>query len=244
MNKLWALPICTAVIYCVFLFNSIPSVEPHLPPPKNETPLLPTPPLEESKIQSEDGNALADLQSELDFLENRIAQRERFKEKRKPQSKEANFLSLSQEGLTPDQWQFSDRKTPKQSVESFLWAGASGDTQAMSTAINLGEKSAELATRLFNQLPLDVQSKYKSPENVIASMVIDDIPLTHAKIVSEVLSGDSRITQRVLFTSNIEPPKFVNLRLDKQENDEWKISIPPAAIAKYANELGLSIDPH
>lgn len=172
--------------------------------------------------------------------------------------------SLSKIGLTPDHWKPAGRSTPIGSIETLLWAGASGDIQAMFNSIAMGEESADLAKRLFERLPADLQSEYNSPQRFIAALAIDDIPLTHVRAVkpktetsTEIVDGiaitrpiksgaqsdDSIATQRLVFTSNVEPPQFVQLQLEKQQNDEWKISIPPVAIVKYANQLGISLDP-
>lgn len=72
-------------------------------------------------------------------------------------------------------------------------------------------------------------------------MIVDDIPLTQARLLSKKQSDESTISLRLVFTSNVDAAKLVNLSFKRQPNKEWKLSVPPLAIASYASELGISI---
>ncbi len=148
--------------------------------------------------------------------------------------------SLDLEGLTPDQWTNAGRETPDQSIETFLFAGASGDVELMVDSIMIEGETEAPAIELFERLPFEVRSQFPYYENLVAALVVDDVPLTLARLLDQTAIGDGSIEQNVLFTSNIDPPKIVKLQMRKVRDDSWKIVVPGEAIQKYISELLVS----
>lgn len=247
MNAFWTIPICAAVVYGGIIIHTWPATEADAPPaPTKEKPVPPakapsSPPDPNSTPDHSERADIERLQEELRSIEKNIALRERFLEASRKKADTGEAASLLDGGLTPNQWAARGRETPEKSVETLLWAGAGGDAETMVESIALDETSSQLAAALFARLPQDIQSRYSTPESIIAAMIIDDIPLAKAKILSQRLDGEQTSEARLVFASNIDPAKLVKLRLQKQESGEWKVIVPPKAIARYASELGLPI---
>ena len=243
MNVFWIMPLCAAVaVGGVLLHRRIDTRHDDAAPrPAAPTLTEPHPPLADRAPPHADPelNAIARLHSELRALESNIVKRERIQIARRssiPAEPEPPTLRV---GLTPDQWQFAGRSTPESSVETALWAGARGDTQAMLESIALDEQALQIATDLFARLPSDLQLRSRSAEDLVAALIVDDIPLAQARILAKSSIDDTTQLLSLAFTSNIDAAKLVRLRFQKQPNGDWKLAVPPSAISNYARELGL-----
>lgn len=240
MKRLWILPIGVAIAYGAFLIQKHESAAmPHTiqGPPSADT-VTPS-----SLDNSIDEKRLQHLRGELSLLEKRIAKRELHREKRYSKRTEHSVETLFEGGLSPDQWQRQGYKSPDESVETFLWAGASGNLEAMRSSIELDEERREQAKQLYNRLPLDARARFQSSEELVAALIIDEIPITRAQILSESVHSENSVSQKVVFTSNVDSPEIVTLKLHRKSSGEWKVAVPQIAIKNYATTLQVTIDP-
>lgn len=156
MNKFWIVPVCFAGFYSVLLLSrwgSAPA-QPTLDPVALQ--LVAEGRLEEPDLPDPELDEIARLQSELESLECSILERERIQTLRRSNATAKQDAPTLTQGLTPDEWKFSGRGTPEETVVSVLWAGASGDTRAMQDSIVLDDQILEIAERLFKSLPGDL----------------------------------------------------------------------------------------
>lgn len=112
----------------------------------------------------------------------------------------------------------------------------------MANSLALDKTGSILAQELFDRLPPDIQAQYNTPNRIIALNTIDQIPLSEAKIISQLTDSEDHTTIGLQFSSNVDSPKFVKLELNKDKSGDWKIAIPAAVILNYANSLGIELD--
>lgn len=164
------------------------------------------------------------------------------------------------EWITADAWENAGRATPVATVTTLLWAAAGGDQSTMQSALLFGDPARTKAMALYDSLPSATRSLYVTPEELIASVTMKNIPLTSAQVcwlheadadhatVGVMLSAPKTTadepTQLLEDHALNAPPRLANpnpnplavLSLERSANG-WRVIVPVAAVDRIATEL-------
>lgn len=157
-------------------------------------------------------------------------------------------------------WKNNGQATARAAVETALWAAAGGDVTAMQSLLELDTAAHSKAEKLLEQLPPGARNSYATPEALIASVTLKNIPLAEAQIAWFHESDSDHATVGVLLgnsdrspapaaiipagKSDNSPPslsanrdtKVAVLALHRSDSG-WRLTVPASAVDKIALEL-------
>jgi len=137
-------------------------------------------------------------------------------------------------------WKFAGRATPRDTVESILWAATHGDIDQLATLIQFNPATRKKAEAFFAQLPEAAQAQYGSPEKVFATMLAGNMPTDIGAMgvlaaPSNSASGDSSTALlRLQRESGLNKDVYFNFQKDA---DGWQLVIPPGVESAYEHQL-------
>lgn len=154
-------------------------------------------------------------------------------------------------------WENRGTATPRNAVETALWAAAGGDTPTLESMLELEPDAVTKASALFNVLSPAVKGAYPSPTALIASVTTKNIPLGKAQVswlhefdpdhavVGLVMSNPDRTSVAPQPEEAGAPPpmlpddgKFKLLTLSlHRTNSGWHLVVPSAAVERIAQNL-------
>lgn len=177
------------------------------------------------------------LRNEVTALRAKLAERAKSETREKPPLAETGRL-IEGRGLPASEWRNVGAATPGAALETALWAAAGGDVEAFAQRIFIDGKARDSARRLWEGLPPAMRAELGSPERVIAFLSIKDVPTGEAKVREWMPSSGVLQPVEVALTSADGAGKEVRLLLIKPpDSAEWKLTVTPAAIAKYTAML-------
>ena len=131
-------------------------------------------------------------------------------------------------------WTNSGQATPRAALETALWAAAGGDVMAMQSLIELEPAAQSKAEKLLDRLSPSARSSYVTPEALIASATLKNIPLTAAQISWYHEADPDHASIGVLFGDPTHsPPTAVKIPANPQDNS------PPALSDNRTSQIAL-----
>jgi hypothetical protein len=79
-------------------------------------------------------------------------------------------------------WRNEGQSTPRSAVSTLLWASAGGDVAAMQNLLEFGDEARAKAQTWFETLSPATRSLYATPEDLVASVTMGNIPPTSAQL--------------------------------------------------------------
>jgi hypothetical protein len=138
------------------------------------------------------------------------------------------------------EWRNAGTATSKAALETVLWAAAGGDIEQFAKCLSLPEGPArQRALKLLESLPTSVRGQYGTPERLVAFFAIKDVPLGTAQVVGWIGVKDAQSSSaqvQVHLSAPDGPTKALHLRFTQQD-ENWKLVVPEAALAKYSAML-------
>jgi hypothetical protein len=180
-----------------------------------------------------DHAAIPRLRAEIDAMQARV------------RSEEAKLESLSPERfsagskVSAGDWKNAGAATPRATLETALWAAAGGDIDAFASCLLLsGGQTRQRATALLESLPAELRAQYGTPERLIASLAIKDVPLGAAQVIewNEFKTPASIALVQMQLSAPDGKANDVSLCFTTQSGG-WKLDVPDSAIAKYSEML-------
>lgn len=161
-------------------------------------------------------------------------------------------------------WGNRGQATPRAAMETALWAAAGGDVIAMQSVIELDPNARSKAAQLLERLPPATRSSYVTPEALIASVTLKNIPLTSAQITWFHEADDDRALMGVIFGQperapvtpvklpanprDHSPPTFSDQRTTQiamltlhRSSSGWRLVVPPSAVDRAIAELSAPV---
>lgn len=232
----------------------------------------------ERAIAVELENQLADLRQQEKQLSDLRAERDRLSERLlavSPRASDVSSLtaerdpiedSVNSEALelgewTPvSAWKNEGRSTPHATMATFLWAAAGGDLATLQAALEFDDVTRAKALALFNSLPPETRSLYATPEELVASVTIKNIPQTSAQLswfhqtdpehatIGVMLAAPESIAAESDSVLEPEvangPPSLANQNPNRlavlvlrRSTSGWRVVVPVAAIDRIAKEF-------
>ena len=157
-------------------------------------------------------------------------------------------------------WENEGRSTPRSTIATLLWAAAGGDLVMLKTALEFDDATRAKAREWFDTLPPATRTLYATPEDLIASVTIKNIPQTAAQLSWFHQSDAEHAVVGVLLETpeapvsesdeilepaqegappslaNQNPNRMAVLNLRRSVSG-WRVVVPAAAIDRIANEL-------
>jgi hypothetical protein len=158
-------------------------------------------------------------------------------------------------------WSNHGQATPRAAVETALWAAAGGDVTAMQSLLELDAAARNKAEKLLEQLPPGARNSYATPEALIASVTMKNIPLTEAQIawfhesdhdhaaIGVLLGNSDRLPEAAIAIPagklDNSPPALSDNRNTRmallalhRSGSGWRLVVPASAVDRIARELG------
>ena len=134
--------------------------------------------------------------------------------------------------LTKDQWRNAGRKSPAATIETMLWAAASGDVGNVAGTLEMSDETRRKADALYASLPRKIREDYGGVDNLVALLTAKEAPMGAASVVAEVPDphGTVLVTS---FKDFYGHSRLVALSL-RTDGNAWRIDVPPSAIDRYA----------
>jgi len=160
-------------------------------------------------------------------------------------------------------WSNIGQSTPRAALETALWAAAGGDVIAMQSLLEMDPAAQSKAEKLLDQLSPAARSTYVTPEALIASVTMRNIPLTEAQVAWYHESDRDHAAIGVLFANpersreavakiaagkqDNSPPTLSDNRTTKmallalrRSSSGWRLVVPVSAVDRIAAEIGVS----
>jgi hypothetical protein len=182
------------------------------------------------------------LRSELGRLRQRAEERARVAAAGgSPRAVEKERAPTMSEDFVPcAAWKNAGQATPADAMETALWAAAGGDLKTLAAAISLEPAAREKALRLLERLPQETSTQFHTAEDFIALLTTNDVPLSEAHLPDPKVNApwpDGMAVRVVEFRDEKGNMRYAPIVLRQVADKEWRLSVPPAAIDKYAAVL-------
>ncbi len=207
-----------------------------------QTPLLQALPLRATEQrQSNSGDELARLQAEnmalksvRADLEVRLARR-----LRSPAS------GIVPEGMKPiSAWKNAGRATPDAAIGTVLWAASSQDVDTLASMMALTPEARQKAEALFAGLPQATQDEFGSPNKLLATLNLGDIPSEPVLTGVQVLgpkrqnADDQDMEMSTLLAFSDGTTQTIDYPLQRQGDGGWSLRIVPGLVDRWARTIG------
>jgi hypothetical protein len=194
----------------------------------------------EAAALPDDGNAVAELRREMDGLKQRVEQRARARvaEDLARRSAAVRLVerSLLEEMVPAEAWRNRGRATPTDTMETALWAAAGGDVAALAEMLTLTPPARTKAEALLTQLPQSIRSQCATPEELVALMGTNDVPLGSAMILVPEVKAELGTWRVAQISDEDGKTRRVAIALE-EKGGEWSLVVPERAIDRYAARL-------
>ncbi len=173
-------------------------------------------------------NALTALANEMERLRRRAALAQPAVPAARP--------SLRQAQLAASEWTDAGDDTALATVETALWASAHGEVETLARLLNLSEATRAHAAEVFARLPPSARREEGSPEQFVAMLTANAVPLGSAQVIAEFHDAPD-VAKLVLQTSDLDGKSrelVLNLRASE---GRWQVDLPDAAFARYLAAL-------
>jgi len=132
-------------------------------------------------------------------------------------------------------WAYVGKKTPRDMLESLLWASTNGDVDHLAGLITFHGPAQAAAQALFDQLPDKERADYGSPAKIVAEMIAASMPTD-----LEAASIDAKTWKWSLLTVRDEhadgAQSDMYFRAD-QSADGWQLDVPAKVIQGFQKKL-------
>ncbi len=147
-------------------------------------------------------NRFADLRKQEQQVSRLLAERDRLRKKLRAavvRTSSSRAFPADREARRPDApvapaefvigtwmpaaaWRNEGQSTPWSTVSTLLWAAAGGDLAAVENIFEFGDDARSKARAWFEALPPATRSLYATPEDLVASVTMGNIPPTAAQL--------------------------------------------------------------
>lgn len=191
-------------------------------------------------VLPDDGAAIAELRGEIETLKRRVEERARARvadeQARHSVPVPRRERSLLEEMVPAEEWRNRGRATPTDTLETALWAAAGGDVTALAEMLTLPAAGRTKTETLLSQLPDSIRSQCATPEELVALLGTNDVPLGSARILVPDLK-EGLGTWRVAQIADVNgETRRVAIAMEEM-GGEWSLVVPERAIDGYAARL-------
>lgn len=186
---------------------------------------------------ADEREAIERLRGEMEALKQRLAERNRAREMaertRRATAAIALERSIADEMVPAAEWRNRGRTTPTDAMETALWAAAGGEVAVLAEMLELAPAARTKAEALLARLPESIRAQSATPEQLVALLGSNDVPLGSAMI----LTPDTKRAPGTWRVAQISDGKGQVKRSAialTEKNGSWSLVVPERAIDRYA----------
>lgn len=183
----------------------------------------------------DDRAAIATLRGEIEELKRRVEERARARVV-EPKARGAVERSLLEEMVPAEAWRNRGRATPTDTLETALWAAAGGDVAGLAQMLTLSAAGQAKAEALLSELPNAIRAQCATPEELVALLATNDVPLGSAMIIVPELKEELGTWRVAQISDGNGKVKRTAIALAEKDG-EWSLVVPESAIDRYAARL-------
>ena len=140
--------------------------------------------------------------------------------------------------IPASEWKNAGRATPAAAVETFLWAAARHDTDAVAAMLGYGGSLRQSVDGFFGALPEALRTQYGTVDRLLAEFLTKDLPLAAMRLPAGPQSSSD---WGCVFNVYLEGKNGVakdNTIVLLRADDGWRLAVLPQTAQKIANEIG------
>ena len=143
--------------------------------------------------------------------------------------------SLRDVTLDVSEWRNAGDRQPLDALETALWASAHGDVTTLADLLTISEESRARATGLFNTLPAALRGEVGTPEQLVAVLIANAMPLGSAGVDVQLdYPPGARLMVRMTDPDGKSREALISLHA---REGHWRLVVPDAALAGYLKAL-------
>ncbi len=143
--------------------------------------------------------------------------------------------SLRDATLDVSEWRNIGDRQPLDALETALWASAHGDVAILADLLTISETSRDRATALFNKLPAALRGELGTPEQLVAMLIANAVPLGSAAVGAQLDNPPgAQLMVRITGPDGKNRDALISLHARK---GRWRLVLPDAALAGYLGAL-------
>jgi hypothetical protein len=137
-----------------------------------------------------------------------------------------------------EEWTDVGQATPVATLESILWASRGGEVGRLGQLLNLDAAARQAAAELYASLPSEAKTEYKTPEQLVATMVSAEMPDDYTAFSTlPITDGKSPTTALIARVEDASGDQS-NFALSFQRSASgWKMNVPAKAVQRFAAAL-------
>lgn len=145
-------------------------------------------------------------------------------------------LALPKSFSAAEQWTNAGDRDARSALETALWASAHGEMSTLVRLLSIEESTRERVGVLLARLPEGARSELGSPEQAIAMVTANAIPLGGARVVAQFndTPDSTRIRVQLIDLDGKLRERIITLRAS---SEGWRLAVPDAAIDRYVASL-------
>lgn len=154
------------------------------------------------------------------------------KSKPSPRAAPAMAEIVSAEPVPASAWSNAGRATPEATLETALWAAASGEVETLAEALQLEPEVHAQAQKLLASLPPASRMAYGTPERLVALLTAREIPIGTMQLVGRM----ERAPDEVLLRVRLQQPDgsaITKSLAARQQGRMWQLVVPATAITRF-----------
>lgn len=195
---------------------------------------------EATQLTADEAMRLQERHSEADALRSRLLELRRKAQEEKAAESEA---SPARSAIPASAWAYLGRATPKDAIQSVLWAASHGDVDRLAELLTFGPEERAQAEAMFSQLPSEAQANYGNAQKVVATLVAGNFPRDASSMtIVQTNEGDmdAAVSMDVAHAAG-DAAMRNNIFRFRRDNDGWQLLVPSTVLASY--EKMLQADP-
>jgi hypothetical protein len=133
-------------------------------------------------------------------------------------------------------WKNAGHATPEATLETALWAAATGDVDALAQLLLLEPDARQRAQALLDRLPDAARAQYTTPERLVALLTAKQVPLGAMQLVATMPQGPETRLLRVRLHSPEGWARTTSVAARGAAGD-WRLVVPGPAVDRLAAQL-------
>lgn len=136
--------------------------------------------------------------------------------------------------LAAAEWKDAGRASPAAAVETLLWAARNGNREAVAQTLWLDPTSRKAALAMMAGLSAEAQSRYGTPEQLLAELVAKDLAIGGMQVMKTQVWEDKAagvVNLRLKSPDGVFKETMLRATL---RDGAWKLWMPEGAVENYA----------
>lgn len=149
---------------------------------------------------------------------------------------------VSQPKKREERWRNLGQATPRDTLQSVVWAAMGGEVDALVTMLAYDADSRAAADALFAAIPPESRALFPSADKLVATFIAGCLPtnIAEAKIVEQTEKSADTVLAKVRLqrsSRSSDAAREVTFRFQRTGAD-WRLVVPTNVISEFNRSLG------